>query len=158
MFHLIKEVFELDKRYTLDFRDIYDAQTQEKYTFDSFIDAEKVFHILCYYELKLKIKEAQVRELQYKADLNETKLNLIDDIIIQQIAEYTDNSYTPAGTSQTKNAYNKISALTKLKEQLPLEDIKTRNKMNSLLKLRAELGLMSGEEMEELKNTEFKKE
>ena len=140
-----------DNRFLLDHNIIIDGKHHEKYECTNFIHAEKIFHILCYQELKLKLMKAELRNSQYKLNLMNVKMDLIDDLIMQQIAEYSDNSYTPAGTTQTKTAYNKIDALKKFKKELPIGKINERNKISALLKLRKELGLMSDEDCEELK-------
>ena len=145
-------------RFGVDYDIILDNKNNERYICDSFMDAEKIYHTLCYQELKLKLMEAELRNSQYKINLLNTKLELIDDLIIQQIAEYCNTSYTPAGTSQTKNAYAKIDALKQFKKKCPLEEIKQRNKISALLKLRKELGLMTDEECKELNDIKMEGE
>ena len=144
-----------DSRFVLDFRKIHDKKHYKTYEFDRFTEAEEVFNILSLYEVQLKLAEAQVKSLQYTCDLLNTKLNIVDDLIIQQIKEYGDNSYTPAGSTQTITANNKIEALKLLKEAIPISDLHSRNKVDGLFKLRKDLGLMSDEECSEWKKMEW---
>ena len=90
-------------RFGLDNNKIFDRKYDEEYNCEDFLHAEKLFHILCHQELKLKLAKSEVRKLQYDLNLANTKLELIDDLILQEISEYCDNSYTPAGSSQTKS-------------------------------------------------------
>ena len=141
-------------RFELDYNKIKDKKEYERYELVSFLDAEKLYNILCFYELKLDLAERQVKSLQYRCDYLEHKVDLIDDFIIKQIAEYHDNSYTPAGTTKTITANNKIEALKKLKKETPLRDLHKRNKVDALLQLRRDYGLMSLEDCEELNKKE----
>ena len=148
--------FQLDykPRFHLDYNIIKDKEEYESYELMSFIDAEKLYNILCFYELKLILAEKQVKSLQYRCDYLEHKVDLIDDFIIKQIAEYHDNSYTPAGTTKTITANNKIEALKKFKDETPFKDLHKRNKVDALLELRKDYGLMSSDDWEEFNKKE----